>query len=99
MVSLTYRQIDEAKFADKMYQWAATLTSSGQNMPFSLPLRIKKLPGGFEVFFTHFPSSIDDNNHDHVNKIDCDSIDILGSLRSVLASSLNLSIFRPWYEV
>lgn len=38
-------------FASGMYQWAATLTSSGQNMPFALPIQADKLPAGFTLSF------------------------------------------------
>ena len=36
-------------FVDSLYQWAATLTSSGQNMPFALPIKADKLDKGFQA--------------------------------------------------
>lgn len=36
-------------FAEAMYQWAATLTYQGTNLPFSLPLKVDRLPTGFQV--------------------------------------------------
>lgn len=36
-------------FTDSLYQWVATLTSSGQNMPFALPIKADKLKNGFQV--------------------------------------------------
>lgn len=41
--------ISESMFVDSMYNWAATLTQSGANYPFSLPLKTDKLPSGFNV--------------------------------------------------
>ena len=44
-----------------MYQWAATLTSSGQNLPFTLPLSVKKLSNGFQasaVFYSNQPTPV-----------------------------------------
>lgn len=41
--------VDPKKFAESMYQWAATLTQSGKNLPFALPLQTDKLPDGFQV--------------------------------------------------
>jgi hypothetical protein len=32
-----------------MYQWAATLTQNGANLPFALPLKADKVPSGFQV--------------------------------------------------
>jgi len=32
-----------------MYQWAATLTQSGANYPFVLPLKADRLPTGFQI--------------------------------------------------
>jgi len=42
---------DPAVFADSMFTWANTLTSSGANLPFVLPQRVDRLPGGFEMAF------------------------------------------------
>jgi len=36
-------------FLTKMYQWAATLTSSGRNMPLALPLRTDRTDDGIMV--------------------------------------------------
>ena len=36
-------------FLTKMYQWAATLTSSGRNMPLALPLRTDRTDEGIMV--------------------------------------------------
>lgn len=47
----TCRGVSKDTFAGAMYQWAATLTSSGQNMPFALPLKTDKLPSGFTISF------------------------------------------------
>lgn len=41
--------VDVLGFSDSLYQWAATLTSSGRNMPFALPIRADKLKNGFQV--------------------------------------------------
>eukprot|EP00892_Ulva_mutabilis_P003540 jgi/Ulvmu1/1558/UM110_0021.1 len=43
--------VPKESFSDGMYQWASTLTSSGQNMPFALPLKADKLPSGFAISF------------------------------------------------
>jgi hypothetical protein len=36
----------------KMYQWAATLTSNGRNMPLALPLRTDQTDNGVLVCST-----------------------------------------------
>ena len=36
-------------FVDSIYQWANTLTQSGANYPFVLPLMVDKLPNGFQI--------------------------------------------------
>jgi len=36
-------------FATAMYNWAATLTASGANYPFALPLQVDRLPTGFKI--------------------------------------------------
>eukprot|EP00878_Enallax_costatus_P018082 GHUV01019024.1.p1 GENE.GHUV01019024.1~~GHUV01019024.1.p1 ORF type:complete len:155 (+),score=23.22 GHUV01019024.1:147-611(+) len=41
--------VDPGRFAESMYQWAATLTQSGKNFPFVLPLQADKLPAGFQI--------------------------------------------------
>lgn len=38
-------------FTSGMYQWASTLTSSGQNLPFALPLQADKTENGFNISF------------------------------------------------
>lgn len=45
------RKVNTEAFADGMYQWAATLTVSGQNMPFTMPLQTDKTDGGFDIAF------------------------------------------------
>jgi hypothetical protein len=62
------RDVDVDVFSDKLYQWAATVTSSGRNMPLALPMRVNRSPQGrgFEVSktswrqlacFAHMPLS------------------------------------------
>ena len=46
---LCCRDVSIPDFKSAMHQWANTLTSSGQNMPFSLPIRTDKLADGFQV--------------------------------------------------
>lgn len=41
--------VDTGRFAESMYQWAATMTQSGRNFPFALPLQADKLATGFQV--------------------------------------------------
>lgn len=41
--------LDVTGFLNSLYQWAATLTSSGQNMPFALPIRADKVDQGFQM--------------------------------------------------
>ncbi len=36
-------------FVDSMYQWAATIGQSGANYPTILPLKVDKLPNGFQA--------------------------------------------------
>ena len=43
--------VDEEIFKTAMFQWANTLTTSGQNMPLSLPLRVDPQPNGFTLAF------------------------------------------------
>lgn len=43
--------IDVAIFSATMFQWATTLTTSGQNMPFVLPQKVDKTETGFEMDF------------------------------------------------
>lgn len=41
--------LDTTGFTNSLYQWASTLTSSGQNMPFALPIKADKLDNGFQM--------------------------------------------------
>mmetsp|Transcript_9054 Transcript_9054/g.16332 ORF Transcript_9054/g.16332 Transcript_9054/m.16332 type:complete len:188 (-) Transcript_9054:102-665(-) len=43
------QNVDTADFQSGMYQWASTLTISGQNMPFVLPMKTDKLDDGFMI--------------------------------------------------
>ena len=43
--------VDEVVFADSLYQWAATLTVSGQNLPFALPQKVDRTDSGFTIAF------------------------------------------------
>lgn len=43
------KSLDTIGFVNSLYQWAATLTSSGQNMPFALPIKADKLDKGFQM--------------------------------------------------
>ncbi|WIA19188.1 hypothetical protein OEZ85_003833 [Tetradesmus obliquus] len=42
---------DVNRFAESMYQWAATMTQSGANFPFVLPIQVDKIqsPPGFQM--------------------------------------------------
>jgi hypothetical protein len=40
------RDVDVDTFSNKLYQWAATVTSSGRNMPLALPMRVSRSPQG-----------------------------------------------------
>jgi hypothetical protein len=51
------RGVDVSQFASSMYNFASTITSSGRNMPFILPLKTDKLDTGFQVE-NPYPSSI-----------------------------------------
>ena len=42
---------DETALCDALYQWASTLTSSGQNLPFALSQRVDRTNDGFELAF------------------------------------------------
>ena len=44
------RNVETDKFMTKMYQWAATLTSNGRNMPLALPLRTDQTDDGVLVW-------------------------------------------------
>lgn len=44
-------------FVEQLYQWAATLTTNGRNLPFALPLRCDKLGSGFQVGAAWLPPS------------------------------------------
>lgn len=41
--------VDVATFNRHLYQWAATLTTNGRNLPFSLPLKADPRDDGFQV--------------------------------------------------
>jgi hypothetical protein len=43
--------VDVNVFEDAMFQWATTLTTSGQNLPFVLPQRVDRIGGGFSMEF------------------------------------------------
>ena len=43
--------INVETFSSSLFQWATTLTTSGQNMPFALPQRVDRLPTGFSMAF------------------------------------------------
>lgn len=43
------KDIDVNGFLENMYQWATTLTSSGSNLPFALPIRTDKMDKGFQM--------------------------------------------------
>jgi hypothetical protein len=43
--------VDEQVFTSMMFQWANTLTTSGQNMPLALPVRVDPQPAGFSMAF------------------------------------------------
>ena len=45
------KDIDVQVFSSTMFQWATTLTTSGQNMPFVLPQKVDKTKTGFEMDF------------------------------------------------
>ena len=39
--------LNEEAFNNIMFQWATSLTTSGQNMPFALPQRVDRLDNGW----------------------------------------------------
>ncbi|KXZ56952.1 hypothetical protein GPECTOR_1g859 [Gonium pectorale] len=41
--------INQPAFAEYIYQWAATLTQSGANFPFILPVKADKYDDGFKI--------------------------------------------------
>ncbi|GLC38017.1 hypothetical protein PLESTB_000445700 [Pleodorina starrii] len=41
--------INKAAFSEYLYQWAATLTQSGANFPFVLPVKADKYSEGFKI--------------------------------------------------
>ena len=41
--------VDVPAFNRHLYQWAATLTTNGRNLPFALPLKADARPDGFQV--------------------------------------------------
>jgi len=52
------RGLDTTGFINSLYQWASTLTSSGQNMPFALPIKADKLDNGFQVSSADCPGHV-----------------------------------------
>ena len=44
-------------FKDGMFQWATTMTSSGKNPMFSMPLAADKTDGGFDITFMEMHES------------------------------------------
>mmetsp|Transcript_6411 Transcript_6411/g.11092 ORF Transcript_6411/g.11092 Transcript_6411/m.11092 type:complete len:174 (-) Transcript_6411:345-866(-) len=42
---------DAKVFSDSLYQWAASLTTNGANMPFALPQKVDRTPDGFKLSF------------------------------------------------
>lgn len=44
--------VNVPRFVENMYQWAATLTQSGANYPFVLPLKTDKYESGFKARWT-----------------------------------------------
>jgi hypothetical protein len=47
--ALLPKDVNADAFIDRLYQWAATVTSSGNNMPLALPLRVTRTQEGFEM--------------------------------------------------
>mmetsp|Transcript_23713 Transcript_23713/g.28611 ORF Transcript_23713/g.28611 Transcript_23713/m.28611 type:complete len:216 (-) Transcript_23713:477-1124(-) len=43
--------VDNEKFLNAMFQWATTLTTSGQNMPFVMTQKVDRVDGGFQIAF------------------------------------------------
>lgn len=43
--------VDKSKFSSAIYQWASSLTLSGQNMPFALPQKVDRVDTGFDIVF------------------------------------------------
>ncbi|KAK9815433.1 hypothetical protein WJX72_003642 [[Myrmecia] bisecta] len=43
------QNVDVDTFTGVLFQWANTLTTSGQNMPFALPIRTDKTGNGFQM--------------------------------------------------
>eukprot|EP00238_Polyblepharides_amylifera_P004425 CAMPEP_0196575114 /NCGR_PEP_ID=MMETSP1081-20130531/4670_1 /TAXON_ID=36882 /ORGANISM="Pyramimonas amylifera, Strain CCMP720" /LENGTH=98 /DNA_ID=CAMNT_0041893317 /DNA_START=333 /DNA_END=629 /DNA_ORIENTATION=- len=64
-----------------MYQWAATLTSSGQNMPFALPQQVDRTPNGFKMSFLQ---SNDENGFESVGDIVAELEELAGGQSALL---------------
>lgn len=41
--------VNKEVFCQQLYQFAATLTTNGRNLPFALPLKTDRIPDGFQV--------------------------------------------------
>lgn len=54
--ALLCRVVETDAFLDGMFQWASTLTTSGQNMPFALPLAADRTTNGFDISFLYVSS-------------------------------------------
>ena len=52
MTLILRRSINIDTFKKRMYDWASSMTSSGRNMPFSLPLRTRQTAEGFDVWLS-----------------------------------------------
>ena len=46
-----WHSVDTQVFCNSMFQWANTLTTSGQNMPFVLPQKVDRTANGFTMTF------------------------------------------------
>ena len=44
-----FRDVNVEEFKRGLYQWASSLTSSGRNLPFALPIKTTHTKAGFEV--------------------------------------------------
>ena len=59
MTSPILRSVNIDTFKKRMYDWASSMTSSGRNMPFSLPLRTRQTAEGFEVLLLRHSFAVD----------------------------------------
>jgi len=62
---ISVQGIDLKTFQSRIYGWASTITSSGQNMPFALPLRTRQITDGFEVGLAKWRSQEPDKQNSH----------------------------------